>query len=371
MLVLCVVVSRTDIGELKSPQARADGSLVVEALLTRCGVFEYRNDDGSPRFEYRPESEVFDAESLASFGLVAVTNNHPESGMVSAATYKSVAIGTVGENVRRHDNHVAAPLVIRDAQAIEDINEGKQELSCGYHADMDDTPGVSPEGIRYDTVQRKIRGNHVAIVDVGRAGPNAKIRMDAGTLVTRKEESSAMDLPQALLKIAEMTIENIQEKARADVAESSLAKAVKRADTSEAAKDVAEKALETAKVAKADAVAKRDADINEAVQLRTVAQALIPDTDEAGPARFDGKSNKDLKIAVVTAVQGKFDTTKSDDYLQAVYDLSIKGALDGDAKLDSANALGNLLKKTPKVDAEEKAKADMMERYANASKVTK
>ena len=360
------MVTRFDIGELKAPRQRDDGSLVVEALLTRSGVFEYRNQDGTPRFEYRPPDEVKD--SMESFHMVAVTNDHPTE-MVDTENAKQVVVGTVGENVRMQGTHMAAPLAIFDAGAIADLKGGKQQISCGYHADMDPTPGITPDGISYDAVQRNIRGNHVAIVDIGRAGPNAKIRMDSGTLVTAThKDDNTMDLTQALQRIAELTVENLTDKARADKAEADLSAAVTRADTAEAAADVAKTDLEKAEKAKTDAAEKRDADINEAVELRTVASALVPDKDKAGPSRFDGVSNKDLKIAVVTAVQGKFDASKSDDYLQAVYDLSKEKALDADAKLDGANATLNLTKAAPKLDAEDKARADMHARYENMGK---
>jgi len=366
------VVTRIDIGELKAPRVRADGSLIVEALLTRSGVFEYRNDDGTPRFEYRPPAEVFKADSMATFQMVTVTNDHPTE-MVDTENALKVVVGTVGENVRKHGDHVAAPLVIFDASTIGDLKGGKQQVSCGYHADMVETPGVTPEGVSYDAIQTNIRGNHVAIVDIGRAGPDARIRMDAGKLVTppkAHKDTKNMDLIQALQKVAELTVENTAEKARADKAEADLSVATAKADTVEAERDVAQAKVDSAEKARTDADAKRDADINEAVQLRTVAQALVPDADEAGPARFDGKTNKEIKVAVVEAVHGKFDAEKSDDYLQCLYDIAVKDAAAGDGALDAANATGNLTKATPKVDAEDKAYADMMERNRNAGKRT-
>jgi hypothetical protein len=310
---------------------------------------------------------VFKADSMETFQMVTVTNDHPTK-MVDTENALQVVVGTVGENVHRRGDYLAAPLAIFDAAAIEDLKAGKQQVSCGYHADMDETPGKTPDGIPYDAIQTNIRGNHVAIVDIGRAGPDARIRMDAGKLVkppTARKDSTNMDLTQALQKIAELTVENLTEKARADKAEADLSLNTTRADKAEAERDSAQAKLDKAEKAKLDAVAKRDADINEAVQLRTVAQVLVPDADEVGPARFDGKSNKEIKLAVVEAVHGKFDESKSDDYLQCLYDIAVKDAVEGDNAVATANAVGSLAKATPKVDAEDKAQADMMARYEN------
>ena len=53
-------------------------------------------------------------------------------------------------------------LVITDAKTIEEIENGEHtDLSCGYDCDIEDTE--NPQ-------QRRIRGNHVALCEQGRAG---------------------------------------------------------------------------------------------------------------------------------------------------------------------------------------------------------
>ena len=173
---------RYDIGSLKAPVRCADGRLRVDGYLTRTGVFEYRNPDGSVRREYRPPEEVFNADSLATFELVPLTDNHPPE-MVTAQNAKQYAVGATGESVRQDGDRVAASIVVFDAGVIAKLERGKVQLSCGYEADVEDSPGEI-DGQRYDAIQRNIRGNHVAIVDVGRAGPDVRIRMDAGIMVT-------------------------------------------------------------------------------------------------------------------------------------------------------------------------------------------
>ncbi|WP_148934667.1 DUF2213 domain-containing protein, partial [Escherichia coli] len=54
--------------------------------------------------------------------------------------------------------------------------------SAGYRCIVDWTAGLTDAGEPYDAVQRKIRINHVAFVDRGRAGAECRIGDDANTL---------------------------------------------------------------------------------------------------------------------------------------------------------------------------------------------
>jgi hypothetical protein len=177
---------------LAPPQRTLEGYLRVDGRVARIGIQEYRDGAGNVRRELRLPEEVFAPESLASFHLVPVTNGHPSS-LLDASNAKSYAIGAVGD-VRRDGDYVAASLLIHDARAIADIQAGRQQLSNGYTCELDDTPGVW-NGQRYDSVQRGIRGNHLAIVDVARAGPEARLRLDAGdaiAITTNTQEEQHM-----------------------------------------------------------------------------------------------------------------------------------------------------------------------------------
>ena len=59
------------------------------------------------------------------------------------------------------------------------IEEEKRELSLGYSCVYEWTPGVF-EGQPYDAIQRKLRGNHLALVREGRMGPEVAV-LDHGT----------------------------------------------------------------------------------------------------------------------------------------------------------------------------------------------
>lgn len=187
-------VNRIDQGpELGRPVRLANGWLRVDGRLTRTGIFLYRKADGSIRRELRTDAEVFAPEAINSFGLVPVTDEHPPA-FLDASNTKDHARGSIGESPRRDGKFIAAPLLVTDAELIAKLEDGTaRELSCGYTCDLEETPGVTPDGHRYDAIQRNIRGNHVAIVPRGRAGPEARVRMDGADLPVLRIETETED----------------------------------------------------------------------------------------------------------------------------------------------------------------------------------
>lgn len=83
---------------------------------------------------------------------------------------KDVIVGTTGSDAKFEDGYLKCSLAVWDSEAIAGIESGEQmELSSAYRYVADMTPGEF-NGMRYDGVMRDIVGNHVALVDVGRAG---------------------------------------------------------------------------------------------------------------------------------------------------------------------------------------------------------
>lgn len=170
-------------GDTGKAKKMPNGWLRVDGMLTRTGVFEYRLPSGKTRRELRLDSEVFAPEALESFSLVPVTDEHPPE-FLDAGNTREYARGNVGETPKRADQFVQAPLFITDDALVSKLETGEaRELSCGYTCDLEETPGVTASGERYDVIQRKIRGNHVAVVPKGRAGREAAVRMDAAESV--------------------------------------------------------------------------------------------------------------------------------------------------------------------------------------------
>lgn len=333
-------VFRIDRGLLRPARYTADGRARVDAYLTRSGVFEYRNPDGTTRREYRPESEVFDAASLDTLAQVPLTDDHPPES-VNADNATRYTRGAIGDTVRRDGDKVAATAVVFDAALIAKMRTGKVETSCGYHCDVDDTPGVTPDGKPYDCVQRNIRYNHVAIVDVGRAGPDVRVRMDAATTALaiedapRVERIDHMALEDKLVEIAELKV-----KLAAALAESKAAAAERdaervRADRAEGERD--------AERARADAAATAlPAKVNARVALIAQASSFLAEGGKAPD--LTGQTDRQIRCAVIKRIDSvDIADDKSDEYVAARYDRAIEvgakqifTAVPSDARSDGA-----------------------------------
>lgn len=171
-------ITITDRVSVQARDVTPEGYLRVRARIARTGVQIYRAwemgmaGDGEVRI-YRPPEEVFAADSLASWAACAITDGHPPGGMVTADNWARYARGVALTPGTPDGDHVAADLLVTDAAAA--ARAKAAELSCGYTFDLDRSPGTTPQGEAYDGIQRRIRGNHVAIVDNARCGPTCRI----------------------------------------------------------------------------------------------------------------------------------------------------------------------------------------------------
>ena len=163
-----------------------DGYLVATPRVARTGIQLYYGselgmtgaDANKIMKVYRPESEVFKTDSLATYGFKPVTDDHPPVP-VTMKNWKDYAAGTVGGDVLRDGEFIRVPLALMDSKLGEKVKGGKVEISVGYDCNIDFTAGVSPQGERYDASQKDISINHVAVVDAARGG--AKLRFGDAT----------------------------------------------------------------------------------------------------------------------------------------------------------------------------------------------
>lgn len=177
----------TYFGELKSPnkvETREGYLICLNVPIARIGEYEYQpqellrykniaplvNPYGTT-IVYRTESEVFDEKAIASFEGLPVTINHPPV-TVNKENWNEFSKG-ISMNVRRgtgdYSDYLLADLKIFSEDAVR-IVDGRlmDQISCGYTSSF-----IVEDGKIY---QSKIRGNHVAIVQKGRAGDKAIIR---------------------------------------------------------------------------------------------------------------------------------------------------------------------------------------------------
>lgn len=118
----------------------------------------------------RSEDEVFRPETIASFEGKPITITHPTE-FVSPENWSRLAKGVL-QNIRRGEGEqkddLIADLLITDKMAIDLVKNGLREVSCGYEADYTQTD-------KGRGVQSNIIGNHLALVDEGRAGSSYAI----------------------------------------------------------------------------------------------------------------------------------------------------------------------------------------------------
>ena len=158
----------------------ADGSVLFKDVpIARTGEQEYDtterpelvpNDRGKVIVRRTPE-EVFSERAMASFEGMAVTVGHPRDfgGQIIFVTpdnWRQLAHGHI-QNVRRgtgdKSDLLLADVIVKTPEALQAIDDGDDEVSCGYDADYEQiSPGLAN--------QSAITANHLALVPNGRAG---------------------------------------------------------------------------------------------------------------------------------------------------------------------------------------------------------
>lgn len=170
---------RLEITEFRADAAQAmSGALRGMATLAMPGVYTY--SDGSKTWdEYVPPSTLAAQRYLDSVSMAPVTMDHPRPPVVTADNAKALTIGALGAATLRADGRPEAPIHIWDRAGAQAARTSHPEVSLGYAASVEWTPGITPDGRRYDAIQTMRENNHVAIVPRGRHGPAARVTGDA------------------------------------------------------------------------------------------------------------------------------------------------------------------------------------------------
>ena len=128
-------------------------------------------DDSGLIVGRRTPEEVFSERTIASFEGMAVTIGHPKDFngniiFVTPQNWRLLANGHI-QNVRQGGGDNAdlllADVIAKTPEAIQAVEDGDDEVSCGYDADYRQiSPGIAE--------QYAITGNHLALLPNGRAG---------------------------------------------------------------------------------------------------------------------------------------------------------------------------------------------------------
>ena len=306
-----MTMQRFDVSEIKA--TRTDEGFILDTpAITRCGVFPYRNADGTMRYELRHPDDVFKQDSLDSIKGKPVTALH--NGLIDNTNSTGVTVGAVMSVGRQDGDNVTAEIVIHDTSMVDG---GNKDLSCGYTLNLDEESGVY-NGQPYTHRQRDIKYNHLAIVKAGRAG-NARLNLDSMDFQEDKETMVKYRLDNGVEYDVTPEIDAELKKLNQDVADAQTAaeKEKARADAAEDAKTKAEASIAKAREDAANEVKAR-------LKLEADAKALNVEFKEDA-------TDSEIKIAVIKSVRTNFDATdKAEAYIDAAYDLARMDAQEAD-----------------------------------------
>lgn len=186
--------------------------------ISKEGVFDYAGwqiglagDDAHKIFKvYRPAEELAKPECIESFRLLPFVDEHAMLGGDGMPAEKKGVQGYIGEQIEFDPPYLLANLKVVSESMKSLLDNGKVELSPGYRCRYDFTPGTF-DGQRYDVIQRDLRGNHLALVEEGRTGPDVAVldkmtfTIDAKEFATMAdEENKTVDQGGASARIKEL-----------------------------------------------------------------------------------------------------------------------------------------------------------------------
>lgn len=320
--------------------------LRVDGRISRIGIQIYKDESGVDRREYRPPEEVFSKDSLASLRGIPITIQHPTTGMVTGDNYRRLSVGHVGDDPRTDDDntHVIASLWILDGSTIKKVESGElTELSVGYWASVEEVPGISPNGEKYDAVQRNIQGNHLALLKSGQArgGPTVRMILDSdGNAIISQNDNLNLE-KKGDRKMVKIKIDGVEY----DTENQALAQAVDKERNNLTANVQALTKERDELKAKSDAlIAEKEAlqiQLNEATDPERITQAaetranLLNDAKKLAPEYQFVGSEIEIKKAALEQVGIKL-TLDSEDYITARFEAALEAL--PEKKNDSLNA---------------------------------
>ena len=340
---------------------KISGQMIAPCSIARVGIMEYRAKECGAIFADRDpdsivkimttEQELFDAASLDSYRSAPITVGHPEED-VTTENAKELIKGVLEGTPIRDGDLLVGTLVLNDADAISLVRTNTNQLSSGHTCVLK----LADEDKEWDAEKTQIRANHIAIVTRGRAGV-AEIADEAPEEIIEETE-----VPVEAEVEAEVVEEPVKEKsiddptsANISVGDAALTKTIEEltarledaeSKLKEAVKKVTPEALD-------QAVEKRMDFIKEAETLATV------DTK--------GKTEMEIKRAIVEKVKAMSLKDKSDEYVEVRYQILLEDRDKDDTNTDMTQVLrdtaGKVLEKHNTVPANIDARDKMIKRY--------
>lgn len=307
--------------------------------ISKVGVYPYLGRSiGAPEPDrvymvYRPAEELSDPETIDSFRLMPFVDDHTMLGHGATPVSRKGAHGTLGDNIVFEGDTLYGNLKV---WSPDKTSADKRELSCAYRCTYEFTSGTF-QGVNYDVIQRKLRGNHIALVKQGRMGPDVAV-LDHMTITADAREFEPMDkeLTDALDGI------NASLKAVTELAQSAKDAADKlAADAAAKEKEAADAAEAAAKAKEAEeSKGKEPAALDAATVTKMVADAVASALDAKAKTDAEAKPAMDAKELMQAVAKrdelakrviphiGTFDYSDKDETEVAGYALDKLGIKD-------------------------------------------
>lgn len=334
---------RIDQNEMPTVEKTEEGYLRGQAIVTRTGVFIYRNEDGSERRELRHPDDILTQDSLETLKNIPVTINHPPE-LVNSSNTDQYMVGATGEQVQVDGQHIMTSLSIMHNPAVYEIEQNqKNNLSLGYHCDLVEEQGEF-RGMPYDYRQKNVVYNHLAVVNVARAGNDARLNINKDEMSVARADQSEINEQVKIEEPEKMENEN-KAKINLDGTEYEVAQAVKErmekkdADLAqlESEKEVVKARADQlqSKVDSLNAEIERlnksveDADNIMADQINYAAQQRIDTLTKAAKIlnsdnlhEMSQRNDNEIKVEVIKKHNEHFDASdKSQEYIDARFDI--------------------------------------------------
>ena len=269
--------------------------------ILKAGIFPYLGSEigqGEPARVYkvlRSEDELLKPETIESFELIPLINEHFVLGKLGTDTDDKPIDGIVGESIYFEAPYLKSNIKVLGKHIKKLIEVGKIELSAGYsckYIPVENNPD-------YDFIQTDIRANHLALVEAGRNGSDVavqdalKFTLDSKELLMNLEDilaqiSALSDEDKAKLLAAFKPAENTE--VEKEVAKTEVAKDEEKAvatdmEKTEVAKD-AEAPVDVEAI-KQEAVKEV---MSELAEVKEIANDLTEVIGEIPPVAMDSKS---------------------------------------------------------------------------------
>lgn len=311
---------RIDKNPLPKVYRTSEGYIKGTAIVTRTGIFKYVDNQGNIRLELRHPEDVLEEDSLESLKQIPITVEHP-TVLVDSSNVKQLGVGLTGETVKIDGENIKTTVTITAIEGVEAINSGKEELSLGYTLDLEEEEGIY-NGQPYTHRQKNIRYNHLAIVERGRAGANARLNFDSfecGMIVDEnitheRENMIKINIDNVDVEVSEAVKKAYDSlNARLDAETKSKSDIQKEVDSLRARLDEKEEELKKAN------------EMNNDSAISEKAKARVELIAKAGKVvNIDGLydlSDREIKLSVIKSRYDSLDLTdKSDDYVSARFD---------------------------------------------------